>query len=102
MSEKTYVKHIENGEVLELISKGLSRTECFDKHGEYRIFKNEVLTPYEPEEAWEDVPREHLDQPKESGLYVFLPNDRIWIPVPSDRGRTTTRNGKLVVQRRKG
>lgn len=101
MSDKTYVKHIKTGEVFEVAeSYGTQNSAVYDDRGEGRLFKREVLVPYdEPEVAWEDVPGpavSHYDG------YLAVWYRRNWQPVPSDYTRTIIRDGKLVVQRRKG
>lgn len=103
MNDKTYVKHVKTGEVFELGSKGDSYHYVYDNDGEYRMFKNEMLTPYEPDDAWEDCRLGSVRQIFE-GLeaYVLIGNAYQWKPVPSEFARTITRDGKLVVQRRKG
>lgn len=103
MNGKIYVKHIKTGEVFEVIgANGLNADETYveDKNHERRMFATSVLTPYDPEEAWEDAPGHCFHQSNE-GLLVQR-YDFNWHPVPSPYTRTITRNGKLVVQRKKG
>lgn len=101
MSEKTYVKHVKTGEVFEVKERfEKDSSTVWDEKGELRVFKDNMLTPYEPEEAWEDANEESVRQ--SSGfleVYVYTPDT--WFPVPSHYTRTITRDGKLVVQRRK-
>ena len=99
MSDKIYVKHVQTGEVFEFDEEGLTCQCVYDKHGEKRVFKREMLIPYEPEEAWEDAPMVAVDngvlKVKASGILSEF------LPVPSPYTRTITRDGKLVVQRRR-
>lgn len=102
METKTYVKHVKTGEVFEVEYEGNKFLTTWDDKGEKRIFKTEMLAPYEPEEAWEDVPN-HLIQQDWNGLYVIFHKDGFttYSYVPSEQTRTIIRDGKLVVQRRK-
>jgi hypothetical protein len=102
MSEKAYVKHVKTGEVFEVDFRGDDYCSMWDDKGEQRVFKREMLTPYEPEEAWEDCVAGDVGH---TGGYL-----KVWVMkngkpeqlhVPSPYTRTITRDGKLVVQRRR-
>lgn len=103
MSDKAYMKHVQTGEVFEmrLGTPPLCRA-VWDKNGEEHVFIDDRLTPYDPEEAWEDVPSGHVGQGN-NGLFVAVVDAGgvSFSGVPSERTRTITRDGKLVVQRRK-
>lgn len=102
MSDKTYVKHVKTGEVFEVIDANyLNDDETYveDKNYERRMFATSALIPYDPEEVWEDA-NMATSQSSKGYLEVHVPN-RDWHPVPSPYTRTITRDGKLVVQRRK-
>lgn len=57
MSEKTYVRHVKTGEVFELHLEFPDVSHVFDGNGERRVFKREMLTPYDPEEPLSLIPR---------------------------------------------
>lgn len=97
--QKTYVKHVKTGEVFEVKSVFHDVMDTYDDHGEVRVFKREVLTPYDPEEAWEDCSANQVSHGL-SGLIVCTEKEG-WQSANSYYGRVITRDGKLVVQRRK-